>query len=297
MKNELIEKRISQDSTENQISTFNRRTWNEDSQSCWINSILQLLLTGFDHSSNQVEMWSELGKQLLVSQTETITHPQIYKQILQNQINLSSQHQERQNILTGYQGARHFLNIISDLSDNWPDVYNFFLHTTRQSITCLSCQYESIFDATAHLYHEMQVPPNGSKLKNFVQHSFENKTNVDDYRCINNCDGSKIKQDKFISSFSSSHIIIVLSQTENTFNNNVSFTEDFTIIDHLDTPLTYEFMAVVQFHENMQHYTCDVKSQADGKFYHTNDSRPPKLLNKSEVTKKGFVVLYRKKDG
>ena len=288
---------MSQDSTEIQSSTFNRRTWNGDSQSCWINSILQLLLTGIDHGRHQVEMWSELGRQLIVSQTETMIHPLIYKQILQNQINLSNQHERRQNILTGYQGARHFLNIISDLSDNWPDVYNFFLHTTRQSITCSTCQYESILDETAHLYHEMQVPPNGSKLTNFVQHSIENEVVLDGYICDNNCDGSKIKKDKFISSFSSSHIIIVLSRTENTFDNNVSFTEDFTIIDHLNNPQTYEFLAVVQFHENMLHYTCDVRSQTDGRFYHTNDSRPPKLLNKSEVTKKGFVVLYRKKDG
>ena len=277
-------------------TNYNRRTWNGDSESCWINSILQMILTGLDHVSHEVVMFSELGLQLVVSQSESLIYPQIFKTVLQNVINASNQHGVHQNILTGFQGARHFLSIISDNSTEWPDVYNLFNHATQQIIICHSCQFQSLTEVTPHFYHEMQVPPNNSKLKDFIQSSIVNEVLVPEYRCVNQCDGEKTKKVKFITRMSSSHLIIVLSRTQDNFNNNVSFTEDITIIDEEDNPLTYEFLAVVQFHENKQHYTCDVKSQADGRFYHTNDSRPPRVLDRSEVTKKGFVVLFKRRE-
>ena len=257
--------------------------------------MLQLLLTAFDHKSQEVDIWSELGTQLLIAQTQEVIHPQIFKQLIQKEINESQIHAVQQNIVHDYQGARHFLNILRDNNYAWPDLFGLFQHTTQQIITCTKCQYQSVSEEVQHLYHEMQVPPNKSKLKNYVQSSIDNEVNVDEYRCINGCEGPKIKQFKFLTFLSSPHIIIVLSLNPANFKNEISFTEDITIIDSDNVPNIYEFLAVVQFHERKKHYTCDLKSQADGKYYHTDDMKPPKMLDESKVTKHGFVALYKKK--
>ena len=44
-----------------------------------------------------------------------------------------------------------------------------------------------------------------------------------------------------------------------------------------------------------RHYMCDVKNIQDNKWYHTSDSTEPRVLRKNQVTKNGFIVLYKRK--
>ena len=44
---------------------FKRRIQNPDMSTCWLNSCLQLILSGFDHSQLEFHFQSELGTELL----------------------------------------------------------------------------------------------------------------------------------------------------------------------------------------------------------------------------------------
>ena len=64
---------------------FKRRIKNPDMSTCWLNSCLQLLLSGFDHSQLEFHFRSELGTELLAlintNQNESI-NPTTIKNIL-----------------------------------------------------------------------------------------------------------------------------------------------------------------------------------------------------------------------
>ena len=45
---------------------------------------------------------------------------------------------------------------------------------------------------------------------------------------------------------------------------------------------------------NGGHYVCDVKDVRSNTWYRTNDSAKPKTLSSNNVTKQGYVVMYRR---
>jgi hypothetical protein len=45
--------------------SFSRRMRNPDLSSCWLNACLQLILAGFDHSTQDLQFASELGKEMI----------------------------------------------------------------------------------------------------------------------------------------------------------------------------------------------------------------------------------------
>ena len=40
---------------------------------------------------------------------------------------------------------------------------------------------------------------------------------------------------------------------------------------------------------------CDLKDVKNDKWFHTSDASEPKLLKTQQVTKNGFIVLYKRK--
>ena len=65
---------------------------------------------------------------------------------------------------------------------------------------------------------------------------------------------------------------------------------------------TYEPIAVVEFMGNFAksgisygHYICDILDAETRKWYRTNDNAIAKSIKKNEVSKQGYVVLYRLK--
>ena len=46
--------------------------------------------------------------------------------------------------------------------------------------------------------------------------------------------------------------------------------------------------------ESQGHYTCDVKYAQSKTWYRTNDNRTPVQIDKKDVSKQGYVVLYKR---
>ena len=65
---------------------------------------------------------------------------------------------------------------------------------------------------------------------------------------------------------------------------------------------TYEPIAVIEFMGNITsdgisygHYICDILEAETRRWYRTNDNAIAKLIKKTEISKQGYVVLYKLK--
>ena len=70
--------------------------------------------------------------------------------------------------------------------------------------------------------------------------------------------------------------------------------------DHHGSQAWYEPIAVMDYQGNLAnsresqgHYTCDVKDVITNEWYRTNDSCNPVKIERNEVSKHGYVVLYK----
>ena len=63
----------------------------------------------------------------------------------------------------------------------------------------------------------------------------------------------------------------------------------------------YEPIAVISHSGNLTesgishgHYTCDIKHHQNRSWYRTNDGKNPIRIKRSNVSKYGYVILYKK---
>ena len=63
----------------------------------------------------------------------------------------------------------------------------------------------------------------------------------------------------------------------------------------------YEAISVIEFKGTLRpngdsdgHYICDIKDNSSNKWFKTDDGTNPVQINTSEVSKNGYVVLYKK---
>ena len=182
---------------------FRRKFDNPDMATCWLNSCLQLVLAAMDHNADQVIFNSELGEELLrlqSSESFESLDPTTVKIILVTSedtrisIRLSELVQEitdqeelehqtqtvegmRLDLLRGQQCVRDFFVCLNENLLSWPDVFSFLSFEMTNSTTCSLCHHRNESNVT-QLYVELQVPPTNSNLKDFVEDSFNEGTEV-----------------------------------------------------------------------------------------------------------------------
>ena len=66
--------------------------------------------------------------------------------------------------------------------------------------------------------------------------------------------------------------------------------------------MLYEPVSIIEFRgsvsrttgESRGHYVCDVKDKNSNLWYRTNDDRSPRLLNIADLSRYGYVFLYKR---
>ena len=304
IKKEILDGKI-QDGTVSRNESLKRRISNMDKETCWLNACIQLILSGLDHSLN-INLESSLGKELTALQKQHFINPMIIKQMLQNEIDSNHDVVEQENIIVGQQCARDLFLLLAQNKHSWLDVYNLFHHVTVQTLICPNCQKSSTY-TSSDLYRELACPPNGSKLRNYVELTFNCSETVE-YMCEEGCrkKGMFKKRLQLIAEESSQHLIVILtrgiSDNLNNYRNKVIATDDIKIKDNENKTLVYEAISVIKHEgyvnytgESSGHYLCDVKFHKDNHWYSTNDENIPELISKPKVTKYGYIVLYKRK--
>ena len=193
------------------IAYFKRRILNPDTTSCWLNACLQLILTAFDHLTHPLELASELGKELFKIQNiqdDQSIDPSSVKNIIvfaedtriavrKSEImsqGLNNEELKRQlksidnlhlNLNNGQQCVRDFFLCLKENFENWIDVYQIFCVNMIYSTTCSNCAKMSESEQN-QLYVEIDVPPNGSKLNEYVEKTLNGYCEVE-YHCQDGC--------------------------------------------------------------------------------------------------------------
>ena len=79
------------------------------------------------------------------------------------------------------------------------------------------------------------------------------------------------------------------------------FYQIYNLRDGQGVETCYEAVSVVEYKgrlnrtgESHGHYNCDVKDNTSKIWFRTNDGRDPVQLSISEVSKNGYVVLYKR---
>ena len=208
-KSEIKESRKNLPQTE--ISTqLRRRFRNPDMSTCWLNSCLQLVLSGFDHSPEK-NFESELGllidelvnresregidptdiKNIVIfaedmriarRKSEVIHEIQDKKQLSKALDNIDQMYL---NLKNGQQCVRDFFICLNENMENWMDVYKIFNFTTINLSTCKACGHQSESEQ-CQIYLEIDVPPNNFNLSEYVEQTL-NDGEVVEYHCEDGC--------------------------------------------------------------------------------------------------------------
>lgn len=261
-KEEVIrEKTVKDKSLSPESHRLVRKFKNPDLRSCWLNSCLQLILTGLDYDEDMVESMysSNLGKLLLKirSETDRSINPMAIKDILlaaeekriacrlsdigyeiieeklkrKKQDNVRS---IRYDLGSGQQCVRDFFLCLNENLEHWPDVFSSFSLSLKHSVSCSLCHYKSAYE-TNSLYIEMPVPPNDSSLKIYLEKLLNDSTELDAH--CENCKRKRIMSSRTeISSCDDVKFFIVIlsrgTQTAEGYKfseNSVSIIEDILI--------------------------------------------------------------------
>ena len=149
---------------------FVRRLKNPDLSTCWLNSCLQLILSGLDYSPLEMRFESELGARLydlknhdpkmcidpteiqdiiiftedmrIASRKSELTDHIRDKKVLSKM--LENIDQMYLNLMTGQQCVRDLFICIKENMENWLDVYGMFSFITVNLTICSACRYRSM---------------------------------------------------------------------------------------------------------------------------------------------------------
>ena len=287
------------------VTQFNRRFLNPNSDSCWINSMIQMILTAMDHSDD-LNFKSALGIQLTMIQFETVVDPKPFKVLLQNEKEKYSTYDSSENIVYNQQDAKEFVSTLSLYKENeaWNDVCNMIQHKLLETFTCMQCEHKTQRVLEAQLFQTIELPPNNIKLKRSIQKCFNDSDEYPEKRWDDHesdCVGATRKV-QIITKESSSLLMININRDERSVRNRNDASDDLILVDDKSIPRTFELIAAVEHIGNITsegadqgHYICDVKYHADKKWYRTDDEKMPKLIEKQKVTKRPYILLYRRK--
>ena len=182
---------------------------------------------------------------------------------------------------------------------------------------CSNCGYTSYHQPEEELYCMMDCPPDGSSLSEAVRQTFNDGETIE-YRCQRCCktseNGHALKKRMLSDVHTTDFIIVVLKRTRQVRNrlstrrraeiitNNVSATENVTLTDILGNEAIFEPICVMNHIGRMTedgrssgHFTADVKNQITNTWFHTSDSDRPIPIFETDVTKRGYIILYKKK--
>ena len=145
-------------------------------------------------------------------------------------------------------------------------------------------------------------------MSSYVENYFNNGELVENSKC-ERCfyKGSAQKRTFLLNVKNTQFITIILVRAENDHRgraiiktNNITAVDNVKLLDSNNCEAMFEPICIVQ-HQGVLtgdggsygHYTADVKEQKSSKWYRTSDNEIPIHINPSEVTKRGYVFLYK----
>ena len=189
-----------------------RRITNNDAQTCWLNSCLQLIFTAMDHLDSIPERGSVLWDHLVLMQGKdpsSVLDPSDLKYVL---INTERNRISRDNVhplnrlfdlgnipilydepysvnSIGQQDCKDFFYAINENRETWPDVFNLFKVNTISSTQCVSCKNISSQEVgdEASTFIMFECPNSQESMKHFIENKLNKTEKRPLWRCEEGC--------------------------------------------------------------------------------------------------------------
>ena len=196
------------------FSVVHRVFLNEDAESCWLNSCLQVLLSLFDHDENLPSTGSTFYELLLwlwnnpsnepldpISIRDLLYATEKQRIVLKNippanrlfhyfgTQSYSVEELEMEQNARGQQDCKDFFICIEESKNYWLDIYGLFEFSLKYSTLCSSCQQvsESANSITTQSMLILQCPNEDVILSEYVFESLSMPITVNEWRHENGC--------------------------------------------------------------------------------------------------------------
>ena len=311
-----------------------RRIINPDSETCWLNSCLQLVLTALDFKDVicptgsvlwQTLLWLQ-GKdssdldptdvKLAIIQTEKeriVTQKVAQSHTLFDLGNFQlSANRELRISRIGQQDCKDFFFCLDENRESWPDVFNLFKIQTLNETECVSCGHVSKQEVSGNerTFITLTCPSENVKMKDYVEEQMNGFNVVEDWRDEDGCgDQTNGRSRTRISDIEQTHYVIFvlerLIRIDHQLhimktNVNVDQGEELQLMDINGKVGKFEPMAIIHHSGNVigqttqGHYRADVKNKETLNWFRTSDNDLPESLTEKELTKMGYIFLYKK---
>ena len=212
----------------------------------------------------------------------------------------------------GQQDCKDFFLCLSENRVAWPDVFDLFSVKTLSETECSNCghiskQEISVDDRTLI---SLTCPTFQVNMKEFLENELNGTFEVENWRDENGC--GKIvngkKRTKMMNIDKTDYIIFLLERLQlfdgqlNIVNTKVIVDpeEEVNLIDadkkvgkFLPLAIIHHSGSIVE-QTTRGHFQTDVRNKETGTWFRTSDNDQPKKLNSSNLTKKGYIYLYKK---
>ena len=291
-----------------------RRFDNKSLEDCWMNSTLQMILTGLDHLEECADNGSTLWNTLICLKNESkqkALNPLPVKKILISKENERVQAQQLISNLrlhAGQQDAIDFFVCLKQNQIHWPDVFNTFKVRMKSIAECRSCRHTSSqANSEDFMFLEFSCPDSGMTMSTYLTEKMENPEVISEWRDEEGCGQRRgaLLFNKIESIDNADFLIIMLRRLVDNGNgptiirNSVPLGLEARVSDLQNKSALFRPLAVI-FHigdvegkETYGHYKADVRN-LDGNWYRTSDQMKPQKIQESEVSDQGYIYLYQK---
>ena len=202
-------------------SSAQRRFFNKSLEDCWMNSTLQLILTGMDHLQSCADHGSILWNALIFLKNEDKgkpLNPLLVKEVVvtkENQRICAEQLIPNLRLQYGQQDAKDFLICLKQNQFHWPDVFNTFKVKMNSISECRSCGHKSSpGSSNDFMFLEFSCPDSGTNMSSFLTRKLENPEIVPEWRDEEGCGqrSGAFLYNKIVNIEESEFLIVVLKR-------------------------------------------------------------------------------------
>ena len=210
----------------------------------------------------------------------------------------------------GQQDCKDFFICLSENREHWYDVYSLFMVESVSSTTCSYCNHISSqnHSSSGNMFFIFECPKENVSMSSFLEKKLNTFELVANWRDEDGCQRKVIgKNSTRITDMSrTQHLIFVIGRLIKVDGNleivrrKVPLGGDVFLDDVQGNTGRFTPIAVIHHsgevinNTSRGHYQADVLDKVSADWVRTSDDEPPSYISKEEISKEGYIYLYKK---
>lgn len=214
----------------------------------------------------------------------------------------------------GQQDCKDFFFCLDENRHAWPDVHNFFKVNTISKTECVTCKNVSCQEiGTERSFISLSCPNENVSMKQHIEDKMNTGEMVNGWRDEEGCRKlSKARCSQRISNIAETEFVIFVLErlvriegSLHIMNTKVTVEEreEITLLDINGESAKFFPIAIIHHTGNVTgdsthgHYQADVRNKETNSWFRTSDNDCPISLSGENLTRKGYIFLYKKSSG